>query len=174
MTGKLHSSNKLTILDGKAFVGKNNLKKAKQSNHCEYSLPSCMASWADEPLYLVVARWCLLQKRWINRNDIAAVFHMPNRQASFQLSYISRKKDRVACRIRHVPTEGGGRKRVEVFIDYIFPEPQSVLHHAPPRRRNVPAKQTGSISRGVGSAMVDNIGLWERLLKRYREDQNDE
>lgn len=82
MAGKPHSSD--TVFTGK--------KEVKQSNHDVYTIPPCMAPWADEPLYLVVARWGLQQKRWISRNDIAAVFHIPDRRASFQLSYISRKK----------------------------------------------------------------------------------
>ncbi|ECJ9600539.1 CaiF/GrlA family transcriptional regulator [Salmonella enterica] len=149
-------------------------KKVKQSNHGIYTLPACMMQWADEPLYLVVARWGLLQSRWINRNDIVAVFHIPERQASFQLSYISRKKDRVACRSRYVPKEDGGRKRIEIFIDRILTAPEEGVVRAPARRRNVPAKQTGPTSRGVGSAMVGSTGLWEQLLKGCREGRGDE
>ncbi|EAA5817614.1 CaiF/GrlA family transcriptional regulator [Salmonella enterica] len=164
MAGKPHSSD--TVFTGK--------KEVKQSNHDVYTIPPCMAPWADEPLYLVVARWGLQQKRWISRNDIAAVFHIPDRRASFQLSYISRKKDRVACRTRYVPAEGSGRQRVEIFIDHVLPAPDVSLTHAPPRRRNVPAKQAGPTSRGVGSGMADNIGLWEKLLRGCREGRDDE
>ncbi|ECB1320177.1 CaiF/GrlA family transcriptional regulator [Salmonella enterica subsp. enterica] len=171
MTGKLYSSDKHNTTDGNAPAGK---KKVKQSNHDIYTIPSCMEAWADEPLYLVVARWGLQQKKWINRNDIAAVFHIPDRRASFQLSYISRKKERVVCRTRYMPAEGGGRQRVEIFIDYVLPAPEEGPAHAPPRRRNVPAKQTGPTSRGVGSGMADNIGIWEQLLKGCREGHGDE
>ncbi|EAA7201539.1 CaiF/GrlA family transcriptional regulator [Salmonella enterica subsp. enterica serovar Newport] len=171
MTGKLYSSDKHNTTDGNVPAGK---KKVKQSNHDIYTIPSCMEAWADEPLYLVVARWGLQQKKWINRNDIAAVFHIPDRRASFQLSYISRKKERVVCRTRYMPAEGSGRQRVEIFIDYVLPAPEEGPAHAPPRRRNVPAKQAGSTSRGVGSGMADNIGIWEQLLKGCREGHSDE
>ncbi|EBY1954784.1 CaiF/GrlA family transcriptional regulator [Salmonella enterica subsp. enterica serovar Sandiego] len=171
MTGKLYSSDKHNTTDGNAPAGK---KKVKQSNHDIYTIPSCMEAWADEPLYLVVARWGLQQKKWINRNDIAAVFHIPDRRASFQLSYISRKKERVVCRTRYMPAEGSGRQRVEIFVDCILPAPEEGLVHAPPRRRNVPAKQAGPSSRGVGSGMSGNTGLWEQLLKGCREGRDDE
>lgn len=171
MTEKLFGSDKDNVPCGNDIAGK---KKVKQSNHDEYTIPPCMAPWADEPLYLVVARWGLQQKKWINRNDIAAVFHMPNHRASFQLSYISRKKERVACRTRYVPAEVSGRQRVEIFIDCILPAPEEGPAHAPPRGRNVQAKQTGSTSRGVGSGMADNIGIWEQLLKGCREGRDDE
>ncbi|EAA7989080.1 CaiF/GrlA family transcriptional regulator [Salmonella enterica] len=171
MTGKLHGSDKHSVSVGSGIAGK---KKVKQSNHDEYTIPPCMTTWADEPLYLVVARWGLQQKKWINRNDIAAVFHIPDRRASFQLSYISRKKERVACRTRYVPAEVSGRQRVEIFIDCILPAPGDGPAHAPPRRHNVPAKQTGSTSRGVGSGMSGNHGIWEQLLKGCREGRGDE
>ncbi|EBJ4888407.1 CaiF/GrlA family transcriptional regulator, partial [Salmonella enterica] len=54
MAGKPHSSD--TVFTGK--------KEVKQSNHDVYTIPPCMAPWADEPLYLVVACWGLQQKRW--------------------------------------------------------------------------------------------------------------
>ncbi|EMZ0052264.1 CaiF/GrlA family transcriptional regulator [Salmonella enterica] len=171
MTGKPHGRDKDNVPGRNDIAGK---KKVKQSNHDEYTLPPCMAPWSNEPLYLVVARWGLMQKRWINSNDIAAVFHIPDRLASFQLSCISRKKERVACRIRYEPTELSGRQRVEIFIDYVIPAPEEGPAHAPPRRRNVPAKQTGPASRGVGSGMADNIGIWEQLLKGCREGRGDE
>ncbi|EAQ4583457.1 CaiF/GrlA family transcriptional regulator [Salmonella enterica subsp. enterica] len=171
MTGKLYGSDRNATSEGAEFAGK---KKVKQSNHDVYTIPACMEAWADEPLYLVVARWGLQQKKWINRNDIAAVFHIPDRRASFQLSYISRKKERVVCRTRYVPAEGSGRQRVEIFIDSILPAPEEGPTHAPPRRRNVPAKQAGPTSRGVGSGMAGNTGLWEQLLKGCREGHDDE
>ncbi|ECD6344322.1 CaiF/GrlA family transcriptional regulator [Salmonella enterica subsp. enterica serovar Newport] len=170
MTGKQHRSDKQIIQDEAEFAGK---KKVTQSNHDVYTIPSCMAEWADEPLYLVVARWGLYQQKWINRNEIAEVFHMQGRRASFQLSYISRKKERVVCRTRHVPAEGGGRQRVEIFIDDILPAPEEGTTHALPRRRSVPAKQTGPASRGVGNGMAGNIGLWEQLLKGCREGRDE-
>ncbi|HHV6219771.1 TPA: CaiF/GrlA family transcriptional regulator, partial [Salmonella enterica] len=73
MTGKPHGRDKDNVPGRNDIAGK---KKVKQSNHDEYTLPPCMAPWSNEPLYLVVARWGLMQKRWINSNDIAAVFHI--------------------------------------------------------------------------------------------------
>ncbi|ASD90258.1 CaiF/GrlA family transcriptional regulator [Salmonella enterica] len=177
MAGKRHASEKHAVPGENEFAGtkKKVLKKVTQSNHDEYIVPPCMAPWANEPMYMVVARWGLIQKRWINRNDIAAIFHIPDRQASFQISYISRKKERVACRTRYVPAECGGRQRVEIFIDYILPAPDKRSTHAPPRRRNGSgSRQSGPTSGRVGSGMVSNTGLWEKLLKGCREASDDE
>ncbi|HCM1955423.1 TPA: CaiF/GrlA family transcriptional regulator [Salmonella enterica subsp. salamae serovar 9,46:z4,z24:z39:z42] len=147
-------------------------KKRSQSNHEEYIIPASMAPWAHEPLYLVIARWCSMQGRWINRNDIVRAFHMPERRASFQMSYISRKKDRVVCRVR---TDDAGEARClrnEIFVECILPAParrQSCL-----TRRKTEARVPGPSSRRVGSGMSGNIGLWEKLLKAVREEAGDE
>ncbi len=176
MTGKLHGSDRHAAPGNSDTAGKKNkiMKKVKQSNHDEYILPPCMVRWADEPLYLIISRWGMKQKRWIDRNDIVATFHIPDRRASFQISYISRKKERVACRSRYVPVEGGGRQRVEIFIDRIIPARDENPPPDLPRRRNVPAKQAGPTSRGVGNGMTENIGLWEQLLKGCRKERDDE
>ncbi|EPA7565955.1 CaiF/GrlA family transcriptional regulator, partial [Salmonella enterica subsp. enterica] len=153
MTGKLHGSDKSTVPGEDNCTGKEKkvLKKVTQGNHDEYIIPPCMVQWADEPLYMVVARWGMIQRRWINRNDITAVFHITARRASFQLLYISRKKDRVACRVRYMPAKGRGRQRVEIFIDYILTSLEEKQAHVPSRGRNVPAKQGGATSGWVGN-----------------------
>ncbi|EHC5910981.1 CaiF/GrlA family transcriptional regulator, partial [Salmonella enterica subsp. enterica serovar Eastbourne] len=56
----------------------------------------------------------------------------------------------------------------------VLPAPDESLTHVPPRRRNVPAKQAGPTSRGVGSGMAGNTGLWEKLLRGCREGRDDE
>lgn len=68
----------------------------------------------------------------------------------------------------YVPAEVSGLQRVEIFIDHILPALQDGPSHAPPHRRNVPARQAGPVSRGVGT------GIWEQLLKGGREGRNDE
>ncbi|EMG4445031.1 CaiF/GrlA family transcriptional regulator [Salmonella enterica] len=145
-------------------------KKVKQGNHEIYTIPPCMDEWADEPLYLVVARWGLQQKRWINRNDITMAFNIPERRAAFQLSYISSNKLRVACRTRYVKTKSSRRHRVEIFVDYVFPSQKQ----EPADGRNASVKPVVIKSRRVGNGMTGNTGLWEQLLKECREGRDDE
>ncbi len=59
------------------------------SNYEDFFIPPDMAEWMNDPLYLIIARWCMQQKRWVSRVEIQAVFRIPARRASFQLSYIS-------------------------------------------------------------------------------------
>jgi hypothetical protein len=150
-------------------------KEIRQSNHEVYTLPAILKQWADDPLYLLISRWCLLQKRWISRNDIAAVFHMQERSASFQLSYISRKKSRVVCRTRYMKGEVHGRQRMEIFVDLIIPSQEEAQKRAPPpRKQTATVKQTNAASRRIGSAMKGNTGLWDQLLKGCREKSDEE
>ncbi|ECF5902024.1 CaiF/GrlA family transcriptional regulator, partial [Salmonella enterica subsp. salamae] len=120
-------------------------KKRTQSNHEEYIIPDCMVPWAHEPLYLVIARWCEMQGRWINRNDVVQAFSMPERRASFQLSYISRKKDRVVCRTRSRGDEDIRQLRNEIRVEQILPAPAG--RSGKPPRRHTEAKSPGPSSR---------------------------
>ncbi|EEI9211050.1 CaiF/GrlA family transcriptional regulator [Salmonella enterica] len=148
--------------------------KGKQSNHCEYVLPDGMHPWADEPLYLVIARWCLLQGGWINRNDIARAFRLPERRASYQLSYISRKKNRVVCRTRMNNSGELKHSCNEIWIDRILPELPGEVREPEVRRHRVPSRPAGVSSRRVGSGMSGNIQLWDNLLKAVRGGKKDE
>lgn len=150
-------------------------KKGAQSNHGEYCVPQCVMAWAHEPLYLVIARWCELQGRWINRNDIVAAFLLPERRAAFQLSYISRKKERVVCSTRNSSVPGSRQPRSEIRVECILP-PLSAEQKRENRqkRRQQTAKMPGPSSVRVGSGMAGSGGLWDRLLKATREKRDDE
>lgn len=165
MTGKTAGDESLSLPE--------KIKKTKQGNHDGYTLPGCMMPWAGEPLYLVIARWCLQQNRWINRNDISDVFHMQKRRSSFQMTYISRKKTRIVCRTRSNPTLTG-LLRQEIRVDHIYPVVPDKQENVLPRRRREAAGVAGPTSRRVGNGMSGNTALWERLLKRVREEQKDE
>ncbi|EAN8329705.1 CaiF/GrlA family transcriptional regulator [Salmonella enterica] len=151
------------------------LRKGKQANHCEYVLPDSMLPWAGEPLYLVIARWCLLQGRWINRNDISRAFHMPERRASYQLSYISRKKNRVVCRTRMNNSGELQHSCNEIWIERILPARTGEASEPPEvRRHRATASSPVASSRRVGNGMSGNIQLWDNLLKEVRGGKKNE
>ncbi|EMI7380619.1 CaiF/GrlA family transcriptional regulator [Salmonella enterica] len=88
----------------------------KQSNHDVFIVPVGLEGLADNPLYILVALWCMRQSGWINRRQIAKAFGISERSATFQLTYISRKKARVECVIRKVKTEGNPVMSHEVRV----------------------------------------------------------
>ncbi|EHZ8150100.1 CaiF/GrlA family transcriptional regulator [Salmonella enterica] len=81
-------------------------RKPKQRNHDVFVVPEGLEAHADEPLYILVALWCMRQSGWINRRQVARAFGISERSATFQLTYITRKKARVECVIRKVKVEG--------------------------------------------------------------------
>ncbi|XUV16597.1 CaiF/GrlA family transcriptional regulator (plasmid) [Salmonella enterica subsp. enterica serovar Infantis] len=46
-------------------------KKPAQNNHEGCYIPGGMEMYADQPIYIIVALWCLHRNTWVNRNDIA-------------------------------------------------------------------------------------------------------
>ncbi|EBS4549454.1 CaiF/GrlA family transcriptional regulator [Salmonella enterica] len=91
-------------------------KKTAQSNHDPFVIPQSLQQYADEPLYILVALWCRQQNDWVSRMAISEAFGITDRRASFQISYISRHKKRVACEIRVVRTENSQRFYHELMV----------------------------------------------------------
>ncbi|EAO1992577.1 CaiF/GrlA family transcriptional regulator [Salmonella enterica] len=125
-----------------------------------------MLLWAHEPLYLVIARWGEMLGRWINRNDVVQAFNMSERRISFQLSYISRKEDRVVCRTRSC----GDEDILQLRNDMPVLAGQSRV----PQRRYTWVKSTWPSSRCVECGMKGDVGLWDWLLKVVRGGPNEE
>ncbi|EAA3660357.1 CaiF/GrlA family transcriptional regulator [Salmonella enterica subsp. enterica] len=149
-------------------------RKGGQSNYDAFIIPPSMAEWMNEPLYLIIARWCLQQKRWVSRNDIETVFHLPVRRASFQFSYISRKKSRVVCQVRYCKRDGGGRQRVELLVEKILPEQQSPTGKKSPGSLQRKLRGGKAASARLGNGMTGSGCLWEKLLNRSRKGSSDE
>ncbi|EFP3681044.1 CaiF/GrlA family transcriptional regulator [Salmonella enterica] len=78
----------------------------RQSNHESCILPECVRCYATEPLYIIIAHWCLIQGGWVDRNSISRVFRITGRRASFLISYIHSRADCVDCDIRKTQVAG--------------------------------------------------------------------
>ncbi|WP_181870549.1 CaiF/GrlA family transcriptional regulator [Hafnia paralvei] len=150
-------------------------KRVSQSNHDPYIIPTFLSQYADEPLYLLVALWCKAQARWVDRNDIAAAFHLTARRASYQMSYISCKKQCISSRIRHVAYEDQRRRRSELYVESVTLTKESMSPkktastHMVSSGQNVmtyPPKKGGRRSSRVGNGGRDNPALWRWLLSR--------
>ncbi|ELU0557239.1 CaiF/GrlA family transcriptional regulator, partial [Salmonella enterica] len=92
----------------------------------DITLPESLSIYADEPLYILVSIWCKMQNKWISRNDITEAFGINLRRASFIMSYISRRKDRVTFRVRQVTYNKLHYKRLEIYVDDVeIEDPES-------------------------------------------------
>lgn len=150
-------------------------KKGSQSNHDEYVVPASVESWADEPLYMLVSRWCMQQNRWLTINDISEAFHMPLRRASYQLAYISRKKNRIVCKTRYVMNGESRHPRSEIWVERVIdtsPEVGTVVSER--TKTELTGHSVSHAKKGVGSGMAENAGLWERMLRNVRCEPGNE
>ncbi|ATW56203.1 CaiF/GrlA family transcriptional regulator [Salmonella enterica] len=132
-----------------------------QSNHDTYFLPEGLEAWAGEPLYILVALWCMHQGVWVNRNQIAAAFRTGCRRASMVLGYISRRTNNIDCQCRMVTSGKPGVKACEILVTGVRlhdKKGKSDIPQPPVRKR----KQ----AKGVRLNKVGNAGKEERELLR--------
>ncbi|WP_075182464.1 CaiF/GrlA family transcriptional regulator [Pantoea sp. 1.19] len=131
-------------------------RKAHQSNHGDSVVPYDVRQWADQPLYMLVAIWCSLQKRWISRQEIANEFNIDKRRASFLISYILKKKERIQCKTRITSRQAPWFCQHEVLIEQVSLEED---------KSELPANALvrGARRRRVGNASAED---WRWLLTR--------
>ncbi|AXC81873.1 CaiF/GrlA family transcriptional regulator [Salmonella enterica subsp. salamae] len=129
----------------------------------DITLPESLSIYADEPLYILVSIWCKMQNKWISRNDITEAFGINLRRASFIMSYISRRKDRVTFRVRQVTYNKLHYKRLEIYVDDVEIED--------PENKRCPVARTGGKVYRVGNGMVGQSNIWNEMLMRRNKKQ---
>jgi len=95
------------------------VKVVKQSNHDGGRIPSELSEYADKPLYVLIALWGMRQKTWIGHKQVSTIFAITERRASFQLSYILRKKETIQCQTRKVKIHGEHRLCHQIKIEQV-------------------------------------------------------
>ncbi|ECF2367707.1 TPA: CaiF/GrlA family transcriptional regulator [Salmonella enterica] len=88
----------------------------QQRNHETCVVPAGLEAWSERPLYILVAHWCRQQGDWVSRRDVAQAFGISEASATFQLTYLVRKKEQVRCEVRRVKREGVPVARYEVKV----------------------------------------------------------
>ncbi|EJR2899187.1 CaiF/GrlA family transcriptional regulator, partial [Salmonella enterica] len=79
------------------YIQDNDIHYPSQTNHDACFVPECVRQYSSEPLYILVAHWCLQQKDWVQRSQISEAFHITPRRASYLMSYLRNKASRVVC-----------------------------------------------------------------------------
>ncbi|EAB2832377.1 CaiF/GrlA family transcriptional regulator [Salmonella enterica subsp. enterica] len=150
----------------------NDIHYPGQTNHDACFIPESVRQYAGDPLYIIVAHWCLQQQDWVQRNQISEAFHITVRRASYLMAYLRNKTSRVVSVSRHQTLPNKAR-RYEIYVLQILGAPATV-------RRGSPASQTVS-RRRVGNADKSQANeLWNRLRNSNRagkilkkEDEDD-
>lgn len=155
------------------ITGGNDIHYPGQTNHDTCFIPESVRQYAGEPLYILVAHWCLQQRDWIQRNQISGAFHITARRASYLMSYLRSKTSRVFSVCRHQTLTNKAR-RYEIFVIRVLDAPATT-------RRGSPVSPSVS-RRRVGNADTAQANeLWNRLrncnragriLKREDEDDS--
>lgn len=150
----------------------NDIHYPSQSNHDACLLPESVRQYADEPLYIIVAHWCLQRKDWVQRNQISEAFHITARRASYLISYLRNKTSRVACECRHETLPNKAR-RYEIYVIRIQESPETTRRKrtATPlisRRRVGNADKTQA--NRLWNALRNSINAEEILKKEESED----
>ncbi|EMD4185674.1 CaiF/GrlA family transcriptional regulator [Salmonella enterica] len=126
-----------------------------QTNHDACFIPECVRQYNGEPLYILVAHWCLLQQNWVQRSQISEAFHITARRASYLMSYLRNKASRVVCVCRH-QTLSNKAQRCEIFVVRVLENPE------PARRERTVTPQVSRRRVGNGDRAQANE-LWNRL-----------
>ncbi|EBS2696460.1 CaiF/GrlA family transcriptional regulator [Salmonella enterica subsp. enterica serovar Newport] len=151
----------------------NDIHYPGQSNHDACFIPECVRQYAGEPLYIIVAHWCVQQQDWVRRNQISEAFHITARRASYLISYLRNKASRVACICRHQTLPNKAR-RYEVYVIRVLESPSPTRREKPPSPP-VSRRRTGNADKAQANA------LWNRLRSNRnagkilkKEDEDDE
>ncbi|HGP0804490.1 TPA: CaiF/GrlA family transcriptional regulator [Salmonella enterica subsp. diarizonae serovar 61:l,v:z35] len=126
-----------------------------QTNHDACFIPECVRQYNGEPLYILVAHWCLLQQNWVQRSQISEAFHITARRASYLMSYLRNKASRVVCVCRR-QTLSNKAQRYEIFVVRVLENPE------PARRERTVTPPVARRRVGNGDRAQANE-LWNRL-----------
>ncbi|EAB8479973.1 CaiF/GrlA family transcriptional regulator [Salmonella enterica subsp. enterica serovar Java] len=126
-----------------------------QTNHDACYIPECVRQHNGEPLYILVAHWCLLQQDWVQRSQISEAFHITARRASYLMSYLRNKASRVVCVCRS-QTLSNKAQRCEIFVVRVLENPE------PARRERTVTPPVSRRRVGNGDRAQANE-LWNRL-----------
>ncbi|EDT7666231.1 CaiF/GrlA family transcriptional regulator [Salmonella enterica subsp. enterica serovar Waycross] len=139
----------------KKILSGNDMHYPGQTNHDACYVPECVREYSSEPLYIIVAHWCLQQQDWVQRGQISEAFHITARRASYLISYLRNKASRVVCVCRY-QTLPNKAQRYEIFV-------VRVLENLAPARRERTVTPPVSRRRVGNGDRTQANELWNRL-----------
>ncbi|EJC0214385.1 CaiF/GrlA family transcriptional regulator [Salmonella enterica] len=153
------------------IVPDNDIHTPAQSNHDAFFIPESVRQYAGEPLYIIVAHWCVQQQDWVRHNQISEAFHITTRRTSFLISYLRNKKTRVTCVCRHQTLPNKAR-HYEVYVVRVLENPSQTRREKPPsptvsqrRTGNVSAPKRSKILALTNADKAQANDLWNRLCR---------
>ncbi|EAB5741043.1 CaiF/GrlA family transcriptional regulator [Salmonella enterica subsp. enterica] len=139
----------------KKILSGNDMHYPGQTNHDACYVPECVREYSSEPLYIIVAHWCLQQQDWVQRGQISEAFHITARRASYLISYLRNKASRVVCVCRRQMLSNKAQ-RYEIFV-------VRVLENLAPARRERTVTPPVSRRRVGNGDRAQANELWNKL-----------
>ncbi|HIB1591966.1 TPA: CaiF/GrlA family transcriptional regulator [Salmonella enterica subsp. enterica serovar Muenchen] len=139
----------------KKILSGNDMHYPGQTNHDACYVPECVREYSSEPLYIIVAHWCLQQQDWVQRGQISEAFHITARRASYLISYLRNKASRVVCVCRRQMLSNKA-PRYEIFV-------VRVLENLAPTRRERTVTPPVSRRRVGNGDRAQANELWNKL-----------
>ncbi|EDK5786697.1 transcriptional regulator CaiF [Salmonella enterica subsp. enterica serovar Panama] len=131
-----------------------------RKNCDSYFIPESVRQYANEPLYILVAWWCLQQKGWLRRGQIAEAFRIPDRRASYLMAYLRKKTKRVVCEVREARM-ANNVYRYEILVTLVMP--------AFSRKKETSVSSPRRTRTRVGNAETSQVNrLWNQLINHRR------
>lgn len=160
-TDKVHEKKKGGTITG------NDIHCPSQTNHDACFIPESVRQYTGEPLYILVAHWCMQQRGWVQRNQISVAFHIPARRASYLVAYLRNKARRVVCETRECILVNK-ISRYEIYVT-------RVTDSSPPGRapRSPSPRPPAPRHRGGNADTHRANELWNQLCLRRHAGQED-
>ncbi|ECI0840630.1 CaiF/GrlA family transcriptional regulator [Salmonella enterica subsp. diarizonae] len=137
-------------------------KRTIQRNHDTFIIPPSLQQYASEPLYILIALWAQQRNDWVSRTDISEAFGITDRRASFQISYISRRNQRVTCKVRAARNEGSPAPHNQIRVTgVVLTRDTEKAEPATPKNR--PPKRSH-----IGNASPELRSLFHSLMGSRR------
>lgn len=136
----------------------NNMHHQVQSQYETRFVPECVRQFSNEPLYILVAYWCLQQQGWVHRGQVAEAFHIQPRRASYLMAYLRNRSIRVTVECREALL-ANRVYRYEIYVTNVSPpEPRKDSCHTSSSRRT---------RWRVGNADTSRTNtLWNQISRR--------
>ncbi|ECB7890953.1 CaiF/GrlA family transcriptional regulator [Salmonella enterica subsp. enterica serovar Bareilly] len=134
----------------------NDMHYPGQTNHDACYVPECVRQYSNEPLYIIVAYWCLQQQDWVQRGQISEAFHITAKRASNLISYLRNKAFRVVCVCR-TQMLSSKAQHYEILVVRVLE------NLAPVRRKRSVSTPSVSLLRTGNRGRLQANELWNQL-----------
>ncbi|EBO9654616.1 CaiF/GrlA family transcriptional regulator [Salmonella enterica] len=118
-------------------------------------IPESVRQYHGEPLYILVAWWCMQQRNWVNRCQISEAFRIPVQRASYLMAYVRNKTRRVIVESREVLLVNNVY-RYEIQVTRVMP-PESRKKRSPGEKKHLSRSRIGNADTSQATLLWNNL-----------------